>query len=309
MRMDEAHRAALADHFGAALRWDDPLARYTVARLGGSARAVFRATTRDDLRTACLWAHQQGISWRVLGGGANVLASDAGFDGLLIVNAAREIDINAQTGQVCADSGANLPPLARRCMAVGVGGFEWAVSVPGTLGGAVVNNAGAHGGDMAHDLQSAEVLDVPQANVTTWTPDAFAYDYRHSRLKGAAGQYVVLGACLALHPGQDPAALSAQADAFIAHRKRTQPPGASLGSIFKNPPGDYAGRLIEAAGLKGTRRGEVQISPMHANFFVNLGDGTATDYAALIDHAREVVHHRFGVWLEPEIERFGDWPD
>ncbi|MFP4321415.1 MAG: UDP-N-acetylmuramate dehydrogenase [Anaerolineales bacterium] len=307
--MDEAHKQALRARFGEALAWDEPLARYTVARLGGAARAVLRVGSVADLHAACLWAYQRGMPWRLLGGGANVLASDAGFDGLLIVNGARTVDINAQTGRVCADSGANLAPLARRAMALGVGGFEWAVSVPGTLGGAVVNNAGAHGGDMAGDLHSARILDLPAADVRDWSPAELEYDYRHSLLKATPGRYVVLRACLSLQPGQDSAALAARADEFIAHRKRTQPPGASLGSIFKNPPGDYAGRLIEAAGLKGQRLGGVQISPVHANFFVNLGGGTAADYAALIDLAQQAVYAQFGVWLEPEIERIGHWPD
>jgi UDP-N-acetylmuramate dehydrogenase len=118
---------------------------------------------------------------------------------------------------------------------------------------------------------------------------------------------VVLNATLVLDPGHDPDTLNAKADEFVSHRKRTQPPGASLGSIFKNPPDDYAGRLIEAAGLKGMSEGDVQISPVHANFFVNLGAGTAADYYHLIDTARQIVREKFGITLDLEIELIGEW--
>ena len=135
----------------------------------------------------------------------------------------------------------------------------------------------------------------------------FEYAYRHSKLKGQAGHYVVLSARLQLEPGHNPTELTKIAEGFVAHRKKTQPPGASLGSMFKNPPGDYAGRLIEAAGLKGSQIGGVQISPVHGNFFVNVGHGTAADYNALIELAQKSVLDKFGIALELEIERIGDW--
>jgi UDP-N-acetylmuramate dehydrogenase len=188
-----------------------------------------------------------------------------------------------------------------------VGGLEWSVSVPGTVGGAVVNNAGAHGGDMAQLLLDCQLYDALEDAFPVWSKAELHYAYRHSSLKGQHGRYVVLSARLQLEAGHDPGELQALAETFIQHRKRTQPPGASLGSMFKNPPGDYAGRLIEAAGLKGKQIGGVQISPIHANFFINLGNGTAADYAALIDLAQQIVLEKFGVHLELEIERVGDW--
>jgi UDP-N-acetylmuramate dehydrogenase len=140
--------------------------------------------------------------------------------------------------------------------------------------------------------------------------EQLAYGYRDSRLKHdiLAGQmtHVVLAATFALTPG-DPLELARRADEFVARRKETQPPGASIGSMFKNPPGDYAGRLIDAAGLKGTQIGGAQISSVHANFFVNTDDASAADVKALIDLAREQVQQRFGVTLELEIELVGDW--
>ncbi|NLX09858.1 MAG: UDP-N-acetylmuramate dehydrogenase [Chloroflexi bacterium] len=295
----------LADRFGDALQRDAGLARYTVARLGGPADGLITVRSTGDLIDAARLAHAHGIPWIILGGGANVLVADAGYRGLVIVNHAKGMRFE-DGGPVIAESGANFSTLGRRCMSRGLAGLEWAVNVPGTVGGAVVNNAGAHGGDMAAALDWADVLDVQDAaQVARWPVERMNYAYRASALKGQRGRYVVVEAALRLEPGHDPAELNARADEFVAHRKRTQPPGASLGSMFKNPPGDYAGRLIEAAGLKGRQVGGVQISPVHANFFINTGGGTADDYRALIDLAQEQVHAQFGVALELEIERIG----
>ncbi len=284
-----------------------PIAKYTAARLGGIADTLAVAHTTDALLQAVLWAHQQGIKWVVLGGGANVLVSDGGVRGLVILNRSRHLTLDAETGLVVADSGVGLATLARRCMLLGLKGMEWCVSVPGTLGGAVVNNAGAHGSDIAANLVSAHVTDLTQSPTPTdWPVAAMNYAYRYSALKGHWQRYVVLSATLQLEPGHAPEELNAIANEFIAHRKRTQPPGASLGSMFKNPPNDYAGRLIEAAGLKGYRVGGVEVSPVHANFFVNDGTAMAADYARLITHVQQVVNEQFGVSLALEIEQIGE---
>ncbi|NJL95405.1 MAG: UDP-N-acetylmuramate dehydrogenase [Anaerolineae bacterium] len=304
---------ALQARFGDDFAVDEPLSRYTVAQLGGPASALVRVRHLADLQWAVRWAHHQGLAWRMLGGGANVLVSDEGFRGLVIINKANQVIFDPQKpGIVTAESGANLSTLVRRCMAKGLKGLEWGVNVPGTVGGAVVNNAGAHGGDMHGNLLDAQVLDLQggapstsELNGELWSVEAFEYAYRHSKLKGQHGRYGVLSARLRLEPGHDPAELTTIADGFVAHRKATQPPGASLGSMFKNPPGDYAGRLIEAAGLKGQQMGGVQISPVHANFFVNVGGGSAADYLALIRLAQQTVQARFGVALELEIEWLG----
>jgi UDP-N-acetylmuramate dehydrogenase len=170
-----------------------------------------------------------------------------------------------------------------------------------------VGNAGAFGGDVAGSLSSATVLEL-DGELVEWPVARFEYGYRDSVLKRMAHQAkpTVVTATFALMPG-DPTELARQAEEFVARRKSTQPPGASMGSMFKNPPGDYAGRLIEAAGLKGMRVGGAQISPVHANFFINTGDATAADVKALIDLVRERVQQRHGVELELEIELWGDW--
>jgi UDP-N-acetylmuramate dehydrogenase len=296
--------------FGPRLKLGEPLARYTSARLGGPADYLATADSAAELADLVRTARGQGQEPVILGGGSNVLVSDAGVRGLVIINRARAIEFRA-TGDrptVWAESGANLGLLARQCTARGLGGLEWAATVPGTVGGAVFGNAGAHGGDLAGNFLVAAILQHT-GQVEQWRVADMAFGYRTSRLKQAkaAGQpLIVLGAELALTVGQ-PSALQAQVDAYVAHRKRTQPPGASLGSMFKNPPGDYAGRLIEAAGLKGTRLGQAEISALHANFFVNRGEARAADVFALIHQAHAAVLERFGVDLELEVELIGDW--
>ncbi|MCC7209064.1 MAG: UDP-N-acetylmuramate dehydrogenase [Anaerolineae bacterium] len=289
---------------GDRLLLDEPLARYTVARLGGPADAVAIVHSGAELLKAAQLAWAEGWPVRILGGGANVLISDAGFRGLVIVNHARLVNVSF-SGLVYAMSGANLIGVVRQCIERRLAGLEWAIGIPGTLGGAVVNNAGAHGGDMAGCVNKA-VVATPEDGMHEWPLERLEYAYRDSALKRRETPFVVVAAELRLTSDADPDALRARADEFTAHRKRTQPPGASLGSMFKNPPGDYAGRLIEAAGLKGARAGGVIISPVHANFFINTGGGAAADYHALIRLAQDTVRERFGVSLELEIELLGE---
>ena len=298
--------------FGARLKIGEPLARYTSARVGGPADYLAAADSAGELAELVRSAWRLGFQPVILGGGSNVLVSDAGVRGLVILNRARAVEFHTAPAEgqasVWAESGVNLGSLARQCGARGLAGLEWAATVPGTLGGAVFGNAGAHNGDLAGNLVLAEILQQ-DGTVRRWSHAELGFAYRTSRLKQLKAQgrpHVVLAAGLALSAGQ-PEALQAKVDQFVTHRKRTQPPGASMGSMFKNPPGDFAGRLIEAAGLKGARLGQVEISPLHANFFVNLGQGRAADVLALIHQAHAAVLHQFGVDLELEVELVGDW--
>jgi UDP-N-acetylmuramate dehydrogenase len=183
-------------------------------------------------------------------------------------------------------------------------GLEWAAGIPGTLGGAVVGNAGAFGGELSGNLLLAEILHPKGCE--NWPVERFEYAYRSSLLKQQPGQRVVLSASLALQHST-PEAVQARMNEFTERRHQTQPPGASMGSMFKNPPGDAAGRLIDLAGLKGTRIGDAQISTLHGNFFINHGQATAVDIYQLIDLARSQVARKLGVNLELEIECLGDW--
>lgn len=297
----------LADLLGERLLAEEPLARYTAARLGGPAEWLYVAReTPEQLAEVVIAAWEQGIAVRMLGAGANVLVADSGVRGLVVINRMSEITFGDWHGgrNISVASGTGLTVLAHKCQSHGLAGMEWAVSVPGTLGGAVVNNAGAHGGDMAQVVRDVVVLDADKGPQMLTAAD-LAYDYRSSNLKRRADRrYLVLLATLALTP-DNPAAIEERMTHFIAYRKQTQPPGASLGSIFKNPTGDYAGRLIESCGLKGYRTGGAMVSPIHANFFINTGQASASDYYRLIEHVREVVQNETGVTLETEIEMIG----
>ncbi len=285
------------------LRAGVPLARYTAARLGGPAEWLYSArASRAELVDVFRQAREAELPLRVLGGGANVLIADAGLRGLVLINHVQEREFG--DAWLRASAGSGLMALARSCQARGLAGLEWAVSVPGTLGGAVINNAGAHGGDMASLLQEALLLDS-DGRLRQLSAVELAYDYRHSSLKVRADRdWLLLEATLALQP-DDPARIAARMATFSEARKRSQPLGASLGSIFRNPPGDFAGRLIEASGLKSCRCGAAQVSTLHANFFINPGNATTDDYRRLVVHVQEVVLREQNVRLEPEIELLG----
>jgi len=204
--------------------------------------------------------------------------------------------------------------LARRTVAAALTGLEWAVSLPGTVGGAVVNNAGAYGGEVKDNLYDAMVMDS-HGDIEEVPAERLTYAYRTSVLKrqipvrGGFGP-VVLSANFRLAPG-DAAEIAATAERNLQHRRRSQPVEPSLGSTFVNPPGDYAGRLIEAAGLKGVAIGGIQVSRQHANFFINpggAGSASAADVVALIEHVQRTVEDRFGVRLSPEVQLVGEWP-
>lgn len=319
--------AALVESFGEKPRRSEPLAAHTTSRLGGPADIWLAVGSVAELVEAVKLARQYKAPLFMLGGGANLLISDSGIRGLVIENRANRVRF-PQPGQrgelttLIVESGVALPSLARRCAKRGLSGLEWAVGVPGTIGGAVVNNAGAYNSDMAASLTRAELLSPDGARL--WQPVGwFKYGYRSSRLKHPStpssfpnsslgtswdtggSNWIVLQAELQLTfaPVEQ---VQAQMNHFNETRKRSQPPGATMGSMFKNPPGDYAGRLIEAAGLKGHQIGQARISPVHANFFENLGQASATDMLALIKQVQQTVQTKFGVNLELEIEVIGD---
>ncbi|MEA4908864.1 MAG: UDP-N-acetylmuramate dehydrogenase [Anaerolineaceae bacterium] len=300
---------ALRSAFGARLKLNVPLSRYTTAHVGGPAEAFLVANNRDELAETVqqLWA--LGAPFRVFGSGSNMLVSDAGLAGVAVINRAAHVEFvtgeAAGAPYVLAESGANLGGVARKAALHGLSGMEWAATIPGTVGGAVYGNAGAHGGNVQGSLSLAEILH-PQYGRQTWSCDQLEYQYRSSNLKRLHIPAVILSAQIRLAHSttQD---VKARMEANAAHRRHSQPPGASLGSMFKNPPGDYAGRLIEAAGLKGTRMGRVEISPVHANFFVAGEDATAGDVWSLIQMVRQTVEEKFGVALELEIECVGRW--
>jgi UDP-N-acetylmuramate dehydrogenase len=295
------------ERFGDRAELDQPLAKFTSARIGGPAELLLTASSADELAEMASFVWEMGVPYLILGGGSNLLISDKGIPGVVILNKSRKVVFNDREPSVWAESGSNFGALARQAGRKGYTGLEWAAGIPGTVGGAVVGNAGAHGGDTAGNLILAEVLHYKEGR-QSWPVDKLAYDYRTSILKTKSSQVVVLAAAFQLADGE-PAEIKAKMDEFLHFRKRTQPPGASMGSMFKNPTGDYAGRLIDAAGLKGHRIGQAQISELHANFFINHGDGSAAEVYALISKARQIVEDKFGVRLELEIELAGEWDE
>lgn len=297
--------------FGDDFQVDAQLSRYTSARVGGPAEMFLTIYNATELQKAVELAYAKHVPYFILGGGSNILVADEGLRGLVIMNRAKNISFrHTGAGVVCtAESGTNLSSLARQCIGKGLGGLEWAVSVPGTVGGAVVGNSGAHGGDMAATLRAATIWE-PGRSVRIFNNTDMEYDYRSSILKREQGREisrrVVLSAelLLTLEPVE---VLMARADGFTAHRKQTQPGGATVGSMFKNPENYYAGYLIEAAGLKGFRVGGAHISEKHANFFVNDEEATAEDVRSLIAEAWNSVREQFGVEMDLEVELVGDW--
>ncbi|MGW8317865.1 MAG: UDP-N-acetylmuramate dehydrogenase [Candidatus Promineifilaceae bacterium] len=307
----EAIQMRFREVFGDRFQLNVPMARYTSARVGGPAEMFVTVNSSSELLIAVDLAYNQRIPYLILGGGSNILVADRGIQGLVILNKARNVHFRPTGfGVVCTvESGMNLSSLARQCISKGLGGLEWAVSIPGSVGGAVVGNAGAHGSDMSHCLIAATVWE-PGSGSRIYSNDEMEYGYRDSVLKKEHGKdqpsRLVVSAELELKP-EAVEILVARADGFVAHRKQTQPGGASVGSMFKNPENYYAGYLIEAAGLKGYRCGGAYISEKHANFFICEEDATAEDVRALIAEAWNAVREQFGVELELEVQLVGDW--
>jgi len=302
--------------FGDRLQVNVPLKRYTAARVGGRADVLIRADSSDELAETGKRLWMLEIPFFMLGSGSNVLVSEAGVRQVVVLNRAKDLKFSTQTepATVWVESGANLGSLARSVASRGLAGLEWAAGIPGTVGGAIYGNAGAHGADMAGNLVLAEILHLIQNNhgdkceilQEKWPADRFGYGYRSSIIKRQPGRAVILSAELKL-TRSTLEAVQETMEEYKKMRYKSQPSGASMGSIFKNPAGDYAGRLIEAAGLKGMALGKVEISSKHANFFINQDSASASDYYALIRLAQQKVLDQFGVKLELEIELLGDW--
>src|SRR5262245_25285069 len=282
------------------------LGPHTSLRVGGSADYFLLAQSTEALTAALQWAKGEGLPVRVIGGGSNLLVAEAGVAGLVIKIATTNWQVDGTV--VKADAGVNLANMARRLAKQGWGGLEWAANVPGTVGGAAVNNAGAFGGDTASCLRSLMLVDAEGRVQRLEQPDLH-YAYRISVLKRRErGDIGVVAVELVVHQS-----LAHQADArvkeFNTQRMRTQPRILSAGSVFANPEGSYSGRLIEEVGLKGLTIGGAQISEQHANFIVNPGGATANDVYVLMRRAQDVVFERTGIWLRPEIELLGRWSD
>lgn len=287
------------------LRRDEPMARHTTFGIGGPADLYLTVRDTASLERAAAAARDAGVDAFVLGSGSNIVVADAGIRGLVIDNRARGEMQDDDGGSWRVESGASLAAFARRMGRAGRAGLTWAVGIPGTLGGAVVYNAGAYGGCLADVLTAVRVAD---ADGERWAPSAdLGLVYRGSAFtRGGAAGAVVLEVELRLVK-EDPAELVAQAAAHDRKRLAAQPRGRNAGSMFKNPPESPAWKLIDAVGLRGAQRGDAAISELHCNFFVNSGQARADEVAWLVEEAERRVAEQFGVRLEREVSFVGAW--
>ena len=295
----------LQNRFEKRFKQNTPISNITTSRVGGNAHTLITINDSNELAETVTFLWENEIPFRLVGAGSNVLFADEPFDGVILHNKAKavKIDANPENPTIWAETGANLGMVGRKAALAGVSGLEWAAAIPGTVGGAVYGNAGAHGGDVNASLLLAEILQHGKGRVK-WTSEDMAFAYRSSKIKRDPGKAIILSASFR-GTLDDPEAIQERMQKNVAHRKKTQPPGASTGSTFKNPEGDYAGRLIEACGLKGTQIGGVKVSELHGNFFVNYENAAAEDYWQLIQLVRKTVYEKFNVKLELEIEPIG----
>lgn len=295
--------SGLAGRLGGRFRLDEPLARHTSFRIGGPAEAWAEPGDEEELEACLREAAGLGKPVTLLAGGTNVLVRDGGVRGLVLSLEGTFKEARVEGTKVRAGAAIPLAVLARRTALKGLQGMEWAVGIPGTLGGGLVMNAGAHGGELKDVVRRVGLWLEGRREV--WEAERCGFAYRTSAFRGLPGA-VLLWAELEM-AGAPVDGLKARMDGYLAGRRASQPmEPANAGCVFKNPPGDSAGRLVEACGLKGRRLGEAEISSKHANFVVNTGGARARDVLGLMEQARQAVRERFGVELEDEILVLGE---
>jgi len=283
---------------GSVVREDEPMSRHTTLAVGGPADHYVEVGSRDQLRRLNAFCRERGLPLFPVGQGSNLLVEDGGIRGV-VVRLRGDFETFAFNGdEAAAGAGALMPALANACAEKGLAGAEFMAGIPGTLGGGLLTNAGTPEGDLGSIVQSVEVFD---GEFSSRPRERLEFSYRHANLGGN----IVTAVVLKFRRG-DPGEIRALMQRQLDRRAERQPLGTfNCGSVFKNPPGDHAGRLIEAAGLKGLRIGGARISPKHANFIENTEKAGAADVKALIDLARARVKERFGVELELEVWRAG----
>ncbi|HLO87996.1 MAG TPA: UDP-N-acetylmuramate dehydrogenase [Nostocaceae cyanobacterium] len=282
------------------------LSAFTSYRVGGAAEWYVAPRNLQALQASIQYGKEHNLPITILGAGSNLLVSDQGIAGLVIATRhLRSKHFDPETGRLTVAAGEPIPGLAWEVAELGWQGLEWAVGIPGTVGGAVVMNAGAHNSCIAEMLVSAEVL-LPDNTIKTVTAAELGYSYRTSLLQGS--DRIITQATFQLQPGADPAQVLATTKQHKQHRLSTQPYNfPSCGSVFRNPKPYTAGWLIEQTGLKGYQIGGAQVAQLHANFIVNRGGAKANDIFSLIRHIQHSVQERWSIWLEPEVKMIGDF--
>ncbi|MBD2178785.1 UDP-N-acetylmuramate dehydrogenase [Pseudanabaena sp. FACHB-1998] len=280
------------------------LAPLTSMKVGGAAEYFISPRSASELAASLTWASDRHLPTTIIGAGSNLLISDEGLEGLVICTRhLRGIDFNEQTGQVKAAAGEPVARLAMQIATHGWSGFEWAVGIPGTVGGLVVMNAGAQGGCAADCVVEVQTVNFMGQTQLIY-PQDLNFSYRTSALQNS--QLLVTGATLNLQTGGNPEAIATDTEAKLKARHSTQPYHLpNCGSVFRNPLPQFAAKLIQDAGLKGYQIGKAQVSELHANFIVNLGNAKAKDIFSLIEHIKTVISDRYGVLLETEVKLIG----
>ena len=305
--MNEELIEALSDI--AEVRLDEPLSRHATFGVGGPADVYVIARTEDELRLAYAKARAHEAATFIYGSGSNVLVGDGGIRGVTIENRTSEVEGPAQNGagyKVRVASGVSFATLARWMASAGYGGIEWACGIPGSLGGAVVSNAGAYDRSLKDVLKSVRTGDA-DGNVATVPTDDLHLEYRRSAFtEGALADIVLLSADLHVDEA-DPSELRARIEEFDADRKASQPPGRNCGSVFKNPPDHPSWWYVDQVGLRSHRIGNAQFSELHTNFILNLGDATARDIVQLIELAEARIKEQFDIDLEREVALIGEF--
>ncbi len=297
--------ADVGERLGDLAAVDVPLGPLTTYRVGGPAALLARVEDDAELLRVAAAVASTGVDVLVVGKGSNLLVADAGYPGLAIVLGDRFADIAVDGTNVRAGGAAALPVVARRTVAAGLAGFEWAVGVPGSIGGGVRMNAGGHGSDMAASLVGVRLVDLRTGEDVVVPAAALALGYRCSAV---AAHQVVVEAELALEPGDAAQGAELLAE-IVSWRRANQPGGPNSGSVFTNPEGDSAGRLVDAVGAKGLRHGTVQVSTRHANFIQADDGGSADDVYALMGEVHDRVLEATGISLRPETCCVGFPPD
>ena len=288
------------------LRTGVPLASLTSFRVGGPAEWYVAPRRVEDLQASFEWAESQGLLLTLLGAGSNLLVSDRGLPGLVVCTRhLRQTHFDPDTGRITAGAGEPIARLAWQAAERGWRGLEWAVGIPGTVGGAVVMNAGAHKSCTADILVSAQTLS-PTGTVEMLTPQELGFSYRTSILQG--GDRLVTQATFQLQPGADPKQLLAETSKHLEQRRLSQPYHLpSCGSVFRNPESHAAAWLIEQMGLKGFQIGGARVAERHANFILNCGGAKASDIFQIIRHIQQQVEHHWSLCLEPEVKILGEF--
>ncbi len=283
---------------------NEPMRDHTAFRVGGPARLFIIPEDIDEARLAVRYCVGEGLDYTVIGRGSNLLVADSGYDGAVICLGEAMSAISINGNELIAEAGAALSALANAAQKSGLTGLEFAAGIPGSLGGALLMNAGAYGGEMK-DIVSSVVLLFPDGSIEEKDADYMEYGYRHSR--AMTEDCVILGGKLKLLPGDREEIQSRMAE--LAQKRREKQPleFPSAGSFFKRPEGHFAGALIEASGLKGYTVGGAQVSEKHAGFIINIGGAAAADIAALSRHVIEKVYQDHGVRLEPEVKTLGEF--